>query len=85
LWSTFVPGYVVSSPAIGSDGTVYVGSFDSKLYALDPATGTVRWSFATTDHVYASPALGVDSRGRTDAIYIASTDGHVYRLIETAP
>jgi outer membrane protein assembly factor BamB len=80
LWSTFVPGYVVSSPAIGSDGTVYVGSFDSKLYALDPATGTVRWSFATTDHIYASPALGVDGRGRTDAIYVASTDGSVYAL-----
>ncbi len=79
-WSTFVPGYVVSSPAIGSDGTVYVGSFDSKLYALDPATGAVRWSFATTDHIYASPALGVDRRGRTDAIYIASTDGSVYAL-----
>jgi outer membrane protein assembly factor BamB len=25
---------VFSSPAIGSDGTVYVGSFDNKLYAI---------------------------------------------------
>lgn len=80
LWQTFTPGFVISSPAIGSDGTVYVGSFDSKLYALDPVTGTPRWTFKTTDHIYASPALGQDSSGRTDAIYLASTDGSVYKL-----
>ncbi len=80
LWHTFVPGYVISSPAIGSDGTVYVGAFDSKLYALDPNTGAVRWSFKTSDHIYASPALGEDASGQTDAIYIASANGSVYAL-----
>ncbi|MGA2013705.1 MAG: PQQ-binding-like beta-propeller repeat protein, partial [Solirubrobacteraceae bacterium] len=80
VWRTVVPGYVVSSPAIGSDGTVYVGSFDSRLYALDPRTGAIRWSFATSDHIYASPALGSDRAGRTDAVYIASADGSVYAL-----
>jgi outer membrane protein assembly factor BamB len=34
LWE-FKTGYgVFSSPAIGSDGTVYVGSYDKKLYAI---------------------------------------------------
>jgi outer membrane protein assembly factor BamB len=34
LWE-FETGYgVYSSPAIGSDGTVYVGSKDNKLYAI---------------------------------------------------
>src|SRR5579862_3206787 len=80
LWHRPTLGYVVSSPAVGSDGTVYVGSFDSKLYALDPATGAVRWTFATSDHIYASPALGHDSEGRTNSIYIASTNGSVYKL-----
>jgi outer membrane protein assembly factor BamB len=79
-WRTFVPGYVVSSPAIGSDGTVYVGSFDSRLYALDPSTGSIRWSFRTTDHIYGSPALGQDRAGHTDAIYITSADGSLYAL-----
>jgi hypothetical protein len=54
LWHTFVPGYVISSPAIGSERTVYVGAFDSKLYALDPVSGKVRWSFRTTDHMLAA-------------------------------
>ena len=34
LWEFETGGNVWSSPAIGSDGTVYVGSDDKKLYAL---------------------------------------------------
>jgi outer membrane protein assembly factor BamB len=79
-WQTFTPGYVTSSPALGSDGTVYVGSFDHKLYALDPDTGRVRWSFATDAHIYSSPALADGSDARTSEIYVASADGSVYAL-----
>ena len=34
LWEFKTGGRVFSSPAIGSDGTVYVGSEDRKLYAI---------------------------------------------------
>ena len=34
LWEFKTGGKVTSSPAIGSDGTVYVGSEDNKLYAI---------------------------------------------------
>ena len=34
IWEFETGGNVFSSPAIGSDGTVYVGSDDSKLYAI---------------------------------------------------
>ena len=34
LWDFETGGWVTSSPAIGSDGTVYVGSEDKKLYAI---------------------------------------------------
>ena len=34
LWEFKTGSYVNSSPAIGSDGTVYVGSYDKKLYAI---------------------------------------------------
>ena len=80
LWSTPTLGFVVSSPALGSDGTVYIGSFDSKLYALDAATGAPKWSFATGDHIYSSPAVEDDPSGNTKAVYFASTDGNVYAL-----
>ena len=34
LWEFETGAGMVSSPAIGSDGTVYVGSEDKKLYAI---------------------------------------------------
>ena len=34
LWEFETGGVVFSSPTIGSDGTVYVGSADNKLYAI---------------------------------------------------
>ena len=34
IWEFETGDKVYSSPAIGSDGTVYVGSFDKKLYAI---------------------------------------------------
>ena len=34
LWEFETGGAVTSSPAIGSNGTVYVGSVDKKLYAI---------------------------------------------------
>ena len=34
LWEFETEGFVKSSPSIGSDGTVYVRSYDKKLYAF---------------------------------------------------
>ena len=34
LWEFETGDRVYSSPAIGSDGTVYIGSHDNKLYAI---------------------------------------------------
>lgn len=63
-----------SSPAVGTDGTVFVGSRDSCVYALDPA-GTLRWRYRTRDAAASSPAIGPDG-----TVYVASSDGVVYAL-----
>ena len=42
-----ISSYGRSSPAIGSDGTVYVGSKDKKLYAINGKTGVKLWEFET--------------------------------------
>ena len=34
IWEFKTGGFVRSSPAIGPDGTVYVGSFDGKVYTI---------------------------------------------------
>ena len=38
-WEYTTVAGVQSSPAIGADGTVYVGGFDGKLYAFGPEPG----------------------------------------------
>jgi len=73
-WSFLTGGSVYSSPAIGADGTIYVGSIDKKVYALE-ANGTKRWEFETGGAVYSSPAIGADG-----TIYIGSDDNKVYAL-----
>lgn len=71
----FPTGYnVYSSPSIGPDGTIYVGSGNGKLYAINP-DGTLRWSFATGDRVFSSPAIGPDG-----TVYFGSWDGRFYAV-----
>lgn len=38
-WAFQTGGYIEPSPAIGSDGTVYVGSYDGRLYAIEGSSG----------------------------------------------
>jgi outer membrane protein assembly factor BamB len=67
---------ILSSPAVGSDGTLYVGSLDGLLYAIDPDTGKARWQFeAEGSYLIGSPT--VDGVGN---IYIGDSDGILYAL-----
>lgn len=74
LWNFTTAAGVYSSPAVGYDGTIYVGSLDGQLYALS-SNGQKKWSFSTGGAVYASPAIGVDG-----AILIGSVDGKIYAV-----
>ena len=75
LWEFETEGFVESSPAIGSDGTVYVGSDDSKLYALNGKTGVKLWEFETGGYVQSSPAIGSDGM-----VYVGSRDKKLYAI-----
>jgi outer membrane protein assembly factor BamB len=61
-------------PAIGADGTVYVGSDDKNIYAINP-NGTMKWSFLTGDKVRSSPAIGPDG-----TVYVGSNDHYLYAI-----
>ena len=64
LWTFETGGSVHSSPAVGIDGTVYVGG-GNFVYALDGKTGAKKWEFEANGVVRSSPALGDD-----DTVYI---------------
>ena len=73
-WKFQTGDHVFSSPAISSDGTIYVGSTDHYLYALNP-DGTLKWKFQTGDRVFSSLAISSDG-----TIYVASGDHYLYAL-----
>jgi len=78
LWEFKTGGLAESSPAIGSDGTVYVGSGygNNKLYAINPKSGIKLWEFKTGDAiVYSSPAIGSDG-----TVYVGSMDEKLYAI-----
>jgi hypothetical protein len=65
---------VSSSPAISQDGTIYFGSWDSYLYAINP-DGRLKWKFETEGYVYSSPAISQDG-----TIYFGSWDSYLYAI-----
>jgi len=71
-WSFATGESVWSSAAIAEDGTVYIGSFDDYLYAVNP-DGTEKWRFATGSYVAGGPAVGADG-----TVYFGSGDRNVY-------
>jgi outer membrane protein assembly factor BamB len=55
-------------------GTVFAGSLDDRLHALDAATGAERWTFSTGADVTGSPAVA------SGVVFIGSQDGHLDAL-----
>ncbi|MDO3382372.1 outer membrane protein assembly factor BamB family protein [Gilvimarinus algae] len=59
----------VASPVIGTDGTIYVGAFDHKLYAIDPSNGLAIWELGLGGRLASSPAIASDG-----TLYLANYD-----------
>jgi eukaryotic-like serine/threonine-protein kinase len=72
-WVFKTDGAVITSPAV-SDGTVYIGSEDSKLYALNAETGDKIWDYLATSWIESSAAV---SKG---TVYFGSNDGFLYAV-----
>ena len=75
-WKFHTGGQVISSPAVVDD-TVYVGSTDHNLYAIDLETGMQKWKFETKSRITSSPAAA----GKK--VYFGSYDGAFYALEAT--
>lgn len=81
--STATAGSIVSSPAVGPDGTVYIGTQigtstsanpGGQLFALD-AGGSRKWVFSTPDWIDSTPAVASDG-----TVYFGCWDGKLYAL-----
>lgn len=62
---------VLATAAIAND-TVYFGSLDTYVYALNAVTGALVWRTKTGGPITAGPVIA------TDTVYIGSSDGYLY-------
>ncbi len=74
-WIFTTGANVISSPAVDINGTIFIGSHDEKVYAIN-ADGTLKWVFEQpTGGVVSSPAIGTDG-----TIYVGSYDYYFYAI-----
>jgi len=72
-WKFQTGGKVFSSPAV-YNGTIFIGSEDHNLYAINEKTGKMQWKFATHGAVHSSPAV------YKNVAYFGSFDGYYYAV-----
>jgi outer membrane protein assembly factor BamB len=59
---------------VESQGKLFIGGSDGKVYALDAASGDKLWEFTTGDKIWGTPAVNGDT------LYIGSFDKKLYAL-----
>jgi len=72
VWHKDLDGAIPGSPAIGSDGMLYVGSLAKQLERFDPETGEHSPVLDTKNWVWSTPV--VDG----DMLYFGDVDGNFY-------
>jgi len=72
-WRFLTDGDVIGSPTVLGQ-TVYVGSGDGRMYALDRSTGNRKWAFDAANSIASTPAVG------GGAVYFGTRDGHFYAV-----
>jgi outer membrane protein assembly factor BamB len=84
-WNYTTSDGIVSSAAIASDGTIYVGVGwnlskveDPHLYALNP-NGSLKWKYMAPDGFFSSPSIGTEG-----TIYISCLDDSLYAIEDMA-
>lgn len=72
-----------STPAVGADGTIYVGgvalvgtSYAYALVAVSPLNGSIVWAYRVGNEITSSPAIA------NGVVYVGSKDGYLYAIDE---
>ena len=86
-WSFKTGGAIAASATVVS-GTVYVGSWDGYEYALDAATGALKWKTflgLTTSSCFSANGFGISSAATVQdgVVYVGTLDGVVAHEIES--
>jgi len=89
-WRVPIDGGLISTPAIGSDGTIYFGtdhisaSDSSSFYALN-SDGTIKWRYILLPRIWSSPAIGDDGSlfvGTMKGLYAFTDSGQLKLMLQ---
>jgi outer membrane protein assembly factor BamB len=69
-WSYITTGYSETTRPVIDKDTLYIGSFDNVLYALDCVSGQARWIYHTGGRVYVAPMVD------QGVVYAGSMEAH---------
>ncbi|MFH0904420.1 MAG: PQQ-binding-like beta-propeller repeat protein [Methanobacteriota archaeon] len=72
IWKYKVGGSDISAPIVDR-GTLFVGSDDNNLYAIEAGTGKLKWQYSALGKVY-TPAA------KDGLVFAASFDNYIYAL-----
>ena len=72
VWHEDVNGAIPGSPAVGTDGLLYVGSLASQLEQFDPATGNHKPVIDTSEWLWSTPVVDEDT------LYFGDLAGNFY-------
>jgi outer membrane protein assembly factor BamB len=73
-WTVDLRSTSDSAPAVGQDGTIYVGNWRGQLWAINP-DGSRKWMFQAQNEIRSAPAVGPDG-----TVYFGSRDRKFYAV-----
>jgi outer membrane protein assembly factor BamB len=73
FWTRQIGGKISGSPCLDEE-TVYFGSWDHNIYALDRRTGELKWKYSANNAIVSTPVV------HKDIVYFGSRDEHMYAL-----
>lgn len=71
-WQTDLDAAMVDGPALGQDGTLYVGTFAAEVIAVDKQNGSVKWRSQTQQWVWGCPSIDETT------LYVTDLSGTLY-------
>jgi polyvinyl alcohol dehydrogenase (cytochrome) len=80
-WAFAFPGAARarSQPAVTAQA-IFTGSQSGRVYALNPESGCVWWTFDAASEVRSAPVMRTDASGRIDRLYFGDFDGNFYAV-----
>ncbi|WP_390593129.1 Ig-like domain-containing protein [Simiduia litorea] len=76
-WIFNTQGPLYAAPVLDDQRTLYIGSADGWLYAINAENGSTKWNFNAGEPIHESPVLAGDSYG---TIYFTTLSGKLHAL-----